>query len=310
MSNSYEVFIARMGDENLEDRDLEESERRIVSQQPFLGSLFKSQNGSTWTANQYEDLKFRLRKCKFVTGPGALKLYNPLTGVGENENPILRPNPITSNSQEIKISFNTNTTSPSRDFAIGSQVKQGTALGNVVAQLGPLASITHQAGSGSGLVPASGNQTYTGIGLTTITGDGSGAEASVQISNGNVGTLSVTTAGSGYKTGDVLGATVGDTGVGIRFTVGAVSNVNSLIVNRVQGTFVSGGGNLQHVSASGVGTNFAGINQTMTITNTAPNKDGLHIHVNHRNHGMHAVNNKVIISDAAGISTTTTKSEE
>ena len=310
MSNSYEVFIARMGDENLEDRDLEESERRIVSQQPFLGSLFKSQNGSTWTANQYEDLKFTLRKCKFVTGPGALKLYNPLTGVGENENPILRPNPITSNSQEIKISFNTNTSSDSRDFPIGSQIKQGTALGNVVALLGPLASITHQTGTGSGLVPASGNQTYTGIGLTTITGDGSGAEASVQISSGSVGTLSVTTAGSGYKTGDVLGATVGDTGVGIRFTVGAVSNVNSLIVNRVQGTFVSGGGNLQHVSASGVGTNFAGINQTMTITNTASNKDGFHIHVNHRNHGMHAVNNKVIISDVAGISTTTTISEE
>ena len=74
-------------------------------------------------ANQYEDLKFTLRKCKFVTGPGALKLYNPVTGVGENENPILRPNPITTNSQEIKISFSGITTSHSRDFPIGSQVE-------------------------------------------------------------------------------------------------------------------------------------------------------------------------------------------
>ena len=316
MSNDYNVFIARMGDENLEDRDLEESERRIVSQQPFLGSLFKSQNGSTWTANQYEDLKFTLRKCKFVTGPGALKLYNPLTGDGETEleNPILRPNPITTNSQEIKITFNTNTSSDSRDFPIGSQVKQGNSLGNIVALLGPLATgtsgVTYQSGTGTGLLPASGSQTYSGIGFTTITGDGSGATANIVISNGQVGTVTVVGAGSGYKTGDVLGANVGDTGVGIRFTVNTVNQINSLIVNRVQGEFATNSGVLQHVSESGVGTDFSGVTAAMTITDTAPNKDGFHIHVNHRNHGMHAVNNKVIISDVTGISTTATISEE
>ena len=316
MSNDYNVFIARMGDENLEDRDLEESERRIVSQQPFLGSLFKSQNGSTWTANQYEDLKFTLRKCKFVTGPGALKLYNPLTGDGETEleNPILRPNPITTNSQEIKITFNTNTSSDSRDFPIGSQVKQGNSLGNIVALLGPLATgtsgVTYQSGTGTGLLPASGSQTYSGIGFTTITGDGSGATANIVISNGQVGTVTVVGAGSGYKTGDVLGANVGDTGVGIRFTVNTVNQINSLIVNRVQGAFATNSGVLQHVSESGVGTDFGGVTAAMTITDTAPNKDGFHIHVNHRNHGMHAVNNKVIISDVTGISTTATISEE
>ena len=316
MSNDYNVFIARMGDENLEDRDLEESERRIVSQQPFLGSLFKSQNGSTWTANQYEDLKFTLRKCKFVTGPGALKLYNPVTGDGETEleNPILRPNPITTNSQEIKITFNTNTSSDSRDFPIGSQVKQGTSLGNIVALLGPLATgtsgVTYQSGTGIGLTPATGNLTYSGIGLTTITGDGSGATINVQVASGSIGVTTVVSGGSGYKTGDVVGVDLGDTGRNIRFTVGNVTNINSMIVNRVQGSFTTNNGVLQHVSESGVGTDFAGITAAMTITDTAPNKDGFHIHVNHRNHGMHAVNNKVIVSDVTGISTTTTISEE
>jgi len=119
----------------------------------------------------------------------------------------------------------------------------------------------------------------------------------------------VTGGGSGYKTGDVLGATVGDTGVGLRFTVGAVSNVNSLIVNRVQGTFATGT-QLQFINAAGITSSFESISNTMTITNTAPNKDGLHIHVNHRNHGMHSVTNRVIISDVTGISTTTTISEE
>ena len=317
MSNSYEVFIARMGDENLEDRDLEESERRIVSQQPFLGSLFKSQNGSTWTPNQYEDLKFTLRKCKFVTGPGALKLYNPETGVGENENPILRPNPITTNSQEINIKFNTNISeSTTTQFPIGSKLIQvgtaKTATGTVVAHLGPLASATYQTSTGIGLTPASGNLTYSGIGLTSITGDGSGATANIAINSGVVNSIAIAGGGSGYKTGDVVGADLGETGRNIRFTVGSVSNVNSVILNRVQGDFLaSGGGVLKYVNSTGLSTAFGGsVNDTMTITNTAANKDGFHIHVNHRNHGMHAVNNKVIISDVAGISTTTTISEE
>ena len=93
-----------MGDEDLSDRNLEESERRIVSQQPYLGSLFKSQNGSTWEdPSQFEDLKFKINRCEFVSGPGALKLYNPEIGVGNKERPILRQNPIIFNSQEVKI---------------------------------------------------------------------------------------------------------------------------------------------------------------------------------------------------------------
>ena len=46
------------------------------------------------------------------------------------------------------------------------------------------------------------------------------------------------------------------------------------------------------------------------ITNTSTVKDGLHIHVSHRNHGMHAVNNKVTISGVVGISTVTSITEE
>ena len=241
-SNNYNVFIARMGEEDLSDRNLEESERRIVSQQPYLGSLFKSQNGSTWEASQFEDLKFNLNRCEFVSGPGALKLYNPEIGVGNKERPILRQNPITFNSQEVKIQLAGNTSSNSTtEFPIGSRLIQvgagASAEGNVVAHLGPLATVTHQAGSGIGLTPASGNLTYSGIGLTSITGDGSGATINVQIASGSVGVATVASGGSGYKTGDVLGASLGETGRNIRFTVGAVSNVNSVILNRVQGEF-------------------------------------------------------------------------
>ena len=131
-----------MGEEDIADRNLEESERRIVSQQPYLGSLFKSQNGSTWTPSQFEDLKFLMNKCEFVSGfQSALKLYNPEIGVGNKERPILRQNPITFNSQEVKIQLSGNTSSNSTtEFPIGSRLIQvgagASAEGNVVAHLG------------------------------------------------------------------------------------------------------------------------------------------------------------------------------
>jgi len=301
-SNDYNVFIARMGDEDLADRDLEESERRIVSQQPYLGSLFKSQNGSTWTASQFEDLKFTLNKCQFVPGPGALKLYNPELGIGELEKPILRPTPLTMNSHEVKIQLSGNSSTATSGWPVGSRLQQtvgvNTSYGNIVAHLGPLATATYQTSTGIGLTPASGTLAYAGIGLTSITGDGTGAVATVTIQNGAVNAISVTGGGSGYKAGDVLGASLGETGRNIRFSAGTVSNVNSVILNRVEGDFGTSGA-LTIVGGAALNNGVPAAVNTLS-----PDKDGLHFHVKHRNHGMHAANNRVTISGAVGVTTT------
>ena len=307
-SNDYNVFIARMGDEDLEDRNLEESERRIVSTQPYLGSLFKSQNGATWEASQFEDLKFVLNTCKFVPGPGALKLYNPELGVGELEKPILRPTPLNVNSHEVKIQLSGNSSTATSSWPVGSRLQQtvgsNVSYGNVVAHLGPLATATYQSSTGIGLTPASGNLTYTGIGLTSITGDGTGAVASIAINSGAVNSISITAGGSGYKAGDVLGASLGETGRNIRFSAGTVSNVNSVILNRVEGDFGTSGA-LTIVGGAALN------NGVPAVVNTvSPEKDGLHFHVKHRNHGMHAANNKVTISGAVGVTTTAKLNEE
>ena len=52
-TSAYLAFINRMGESDLITQGLN-------STQPTLGSLFKSQNNSTWTPSQYEDLKFKL----------------------------------------------------------------------------------------------------------------------------------------------------------------------------------------------------------------------------------------------------------
>jgi hypothetical protein len=52
-SNKYEVYIAQIGQKEI-------GTDRVISEQPYGGSLFLSQNGSTWEPEQNSDLMFRL----------------------------------------------------------------------------------------------------------------------------------------------------------------------------------------------------------------------------------------------------------
>ena len=62
-SQAYNMWVARVGQTN-------KGSDRTISQQPYAGVLFKSQNGSTWTAEQNEDAKFKMKRAEFsnVTG--------------------------------------------------------------------------------------------------------------------------------------------------------------------------------------------------------------------------------------------------
>ena len=65
-SQDYTIWTSTLGafDVNTGNR---------ISQQPYLGSLFTSQNSSTWTANQLSDLKFTMYRASFsTTSAGAL----------------------------------------------------------------------------------------------------------------------------------------------------------------------------------------------------------------------------------------------
>lgn len=60
-SKKYIVYSASLGEFKLDDPDVR------VTDQPYIGSMFKSQNASTWTAEQDKDVTFRLNRCKFST---------------------------------------------------------------------------------------------------------------------------------------------------------------------------------------------------------------------------------------------------
>jgi len=73
-SASYTVWVAETG-----RKDLETGE--IITGKESLGSFFKSQNASTWTPNQNEDIMFELFKAKFdINSDGSTMMVNDEIG--------------------------------------------------------------------------------------------------------------------------------------------------------------------------------------------------------------------------------------
>lgn len=64
-SPDYEVWISELGESII-------GTTRRVSEQPYAGSFFRSQNASTWTPFQNQDLMFVINKAVFSTNPATL----------------------------------------------------------------------------------------------------------------------------------------------------------------------------------------------------------------------------------------------
>ena len=117
-SNEYRVWISRMG-------EIDITGTRTISEQPYAGVLFKSQNASTWTADQYEDMKFRIYRAEFNTNTiGTAVFENAELGLGNDGIASLINNPITTIKPNIILSL------PSQDdqsFTIGARIIQASS---------------------------------------------------------------------------------------------------------------------------------------------------------------------------------------
>ena len=123
-----------MGDKTLDDS-------RLISKQPVFGSMFKSQNGSTWTAEQNEDVKFNINRAKFSTNAtGTVSLVNDVVPAK-----TLKQNPITTTSSSTTITVH------HRNHGMHSTAANVTIAGV-------------PAGSHNGIAHTNINGTYTTIG--------------------------------------------------------------------------------------------------------------------------------------------------
>jgi hypothetical protein len=57
-SNNYNVWTSKLSEKSIETG-------KTIFEQPFVGTLYKSENNITWTAEQTEDIKFTLFKAQF-----------------------------------------------------------------------------------------------------------------------------------------------------------------------------------------------------------------------------------------------------
>ena len=296
-STKYSVYICRIGENDL-------LTQTFISNQPTLGSLFKSQNASTWEPSQWEDLKFTLYRADFIQS-GSAEFYSPELTEGNNQISTLLPDSLNLNSRKIRVGLGS--TVQDSGLTLGNTVLQqgSNATGNFVGSAGISTGTLSVINAGIGYTPSSGSVTYSSVNLDTITGSGQGATANITISNGSVVSTGVTIAsgGSGYQVGDVLGiTTIGSLTIGqnARFSVGIITAVNQLILDNVQGDFIVGSGKtVQYINNSGLTTTLnSSVGGNVTISTINVVSDGLSIVVNHKNHGMYSNTNLVSISGA------------
>ena len=297
-STKYAVFVSRVGETDI----LTQS---FISNQPYLGSLFKSQNASTWEPSQWEDLKFTLYRADFLES-GSVDLYSPSLGVGNGQVPKLMPNSLNIISREVRVGLGTTVADtallPGRKIsqdASGTELASGVLLGVGGAASGTM-SVSN---TGIGYTPADGSRTVTGVNMVTIVGSGRGATASVYIKDGVVGTATITSGGSGYVVGDVVGFTtlgVNSVGRDARLTIVSIGQTSELVVGNVQGNFAVGAAKtIMLTNAAGnINELNAGYGGDVQASSVVTVSDGVHVKMDHKNHGMYFNDNLVEISDA------------
>ena len=100
-STDYELWVSRLGETDI-------ATSTVITTQPSLGSVYRSQNTESWTEDIFEDLKFTLYRAEFdTTRPAELLLKNVNLGYE-----LLDANPIetnaSSNSASTSVLFKNN----------------------------------------------------------------------------------------------------------------------------------------------------------------------------------------------------------
>jgi hypothetical protein len=302
-SDEYRVFISRMGEEDVTTVNKVESEKIIVSQQPLLGSLFKSQNGATWDPSQLEDLKLTIYRADFYKGSSTVRFYNPDLDVGNKQIVTLKPNPLDCISRSLIVGLGKSLTSSEvTNLTSGVTILQnnnGNFRGNLKSVVGAIGIGSTLTISSVGSAFTTGFKTYSNVNLVSLTGRGVGAKVDLSVQSGVAIAATVSVGGTGYVYGDALTVDYTQTDnlgknliLSISNTIGVISAFNSLLIDRVQGTPQQNSTDiLFYVGTAGTSSLS---NANVTYINTI--SDGLHFKVSHYNHGMYASNDIVVLS--------------
>ena len=217
-SNNYECFISRMGETDL-------ATSQTIAGQPYAGSLFMSQNASTWTAEQTDDLKFNMKIAKFDISKAPV-LYFENDDVPSTK---LQKNPIETFSGQTYVK------TYSYMHGMYNTASNVTLSGVTGDKTGCVMTISTPTLSGT-----PNNGTFTGKASTG--GTGTGLTFDITVVDNVISSCTIATTGSGYTAADSItitdfdGATTADATV----TVSTVEDtLGGIPINAINKTFTT-----------------------------------------------------------------------
>lgn len=222
-SNKYNVFTSKLGETSFETG-------KQILDQPYVGSLFKSENNYTWTPEQTEDIKFNLYQANFGAGsatptftaqqiPYSISGNNFYTTAGSSlvvyKSPMIHAlevgDYVTIGSSSIGIYNGIPGANLTGDFAVVSVVDDRTLTFNAGATATSTGPIT-TCGFLRNINITNGGAGYTSPPTIVVTGS---ATATCTVLNGAIATVTITP-GAGYTIAPTL--TVSGTGSGAVLT--------------------------------------------------------------------------------------------
>ena len=291
LSNSpnYRVFVSELG-------QLDILTKIRIGQQPTLGSLFKSQNGSTWTPSQLEDLKYRIYRADFVN-EGIVRFFNPKLSLKNKKITVTGENQLLPLSKKAVVGLSTDI-AYTQNFVPGVTLSQYGS--NVNAKLvGIAGSVT--VGTGVTITNVGFGYTdgvFNNVSLISETGYGKNVIADITVVSNKIDTVSITNGGYGYQIGDsLLIPNIGqDVGYGGKVSVKTLSISNSLVVDNItDGLFNLNTTEVNYTNSVGF-TTWISPGAKINSIDYDPYYDGVHMKINHVNHGMHSPSNFVRVS--------------
>ena len=207
-SNEYECFISRMGETDITTGE-------VISGQPYAGSLFMSQNASTWTAEQTDDLKFNMKVAKYDID----KIANV-----NFENDALPATKLQTNPIETFANNKCKVYSYNHGLYDDHTNKDNTTIAGVVGdKKGSAVTVASFSKTGAGTLPSDGTIDCTAD--VHSGGTGSGIKCEVVVSSGAVTDVNILKCGQNYTTGDTIVITDMGTGTAeVTVVLGAVED--------------------------------------------------------------------------------------
>ena len=302
-SDKYTMWCATMGEKSVKTTQLPDVQSVVVSKQYLGGSLYKSQNGTIWTASQNQDLAFKLRKARFV-GDGTVRLYNSPIEPGNLNTQALINNPIRSLPRKLKVTIDGSGTRTDATLPFGRKISTGAAGDSEDQSITGIIEGQGSSIASEEIVTGGAGYNITGtVSTVALTGSGSGCTVTATVSGGVVTAVTVQSAGTGYQVGDVLTVDNAHSGVvagaGLKFSVTTInSTFDTLYLTDVQGEKFT---NDQPLVTYGSGNNTRAVIPNVFVNGDSTQNGDLFagnvFEVTQYNHAHHGANNKVEIQN-------------